>query len=74
MILVSSIFLFSEGIRRIGAERAAIISTIGPPATISLAAYLLGESMSGVQLGGAALIIVGILVVEYRSRALIPGE
>lgn len=71
---VLPLFLFSEGIRRIGAERAAIISTIGPPATIGLAAYLLGESMSGVQLGGAALIIVGILVVEYRSRALIPGE
>ncbi|MGR8947086.1 MAG: DMT family transporter [Gammaproteobacteria bacterium] len=71
---VLPLFLFSEGIRRIGAERAAIISTIGPPATIALAAYLLGERMSAIQLGGAALIIVGIIVVEYRFRPPIPVE
>ena len=71
---VLPLFLFSEGIRRIGAERAAIISTIGPPATIALAAYFLGERMNAIQLSGAALIIVGIVVVEYRSRALIPAE
>ena len=71
---VMPLFLFSEGIRRIGAERAAIVSTVGPPATIFLAAYLLGESMNAIQLLGTALIIVGIIVVEYRARQPVPPE
>lgn len=65
---VLPLFLFSEGIRRIGAERASIISTIGPPATVFLAAYLLGETMTIIQIFGSALIIVGIIVVEYKGR------
>jgi drug/metabolite transporter (DMT)-like permease len=66
---VLPLFLFSEGIRRIGTQRAAILSTIGPPAAIFLAAYLLGETMSWIQILGSALIIVGIIVVEYRVAA-----
>ncbi|MEM7467841.1 MAG: DMT family transporter [Pseudomonadota bacterium] len=65
---VLPLFLFSEGIKRVGAERAAIVSTVGPPTTIFLAAYLLGESMNQIQLLGSALIIVGIIIVEYKSR------
>lgn len=71
---VMPLFLFSEGIRRVGAERAAIVSTVGPPTTIFLAAHLLDESMNAIQLFGAALIIVGIIVVEYRARAPVPPE
>ena len=71
---VLPLFLFSEGIRRVGAERAAIVSTIGPPATIFLAAYLLGESMNAIQLLGTALVIAGIVVVEYRARMPVPPE
>ncbi|HSN70695.1 MAG TPA: DMT family transporter [Steroidobacteraceae bacterium] len=65
---VMSAFLVGEGIRRIGASRAAVISTIGPPATILYAAVLLGERLTLLQLGGIAVIIAGILTVELRRR------
>jgi drug/metabolite transporter (DMT)-like permease len=63
--------LQAEGVSRIGAERAAIVSTMGPPTTILLGWAVLGERMSPSQLGGAALIVLGILLVERaRIRAL----
>jgi drug/metabolite transporter (DMT)-like permease len=65
---VLPLFLFSEGIRRIGAQRAAILSTVGPPATIFLSAYLLGETMTWIQIVGSVLIVAGIVVVEYRVK------
>ena len=71
---VLPLFLFSEGIRRIGTERAAILSTVGPPAAIFLAAYLLGESMNWIQIIGSVLIIIGIVVVEYRANAQASGS
>ena len=49
---VMSAFLVGEGIRRIGASRAAVISTIGPP----------------LQIAGIAVIIAGILIVELQRR------
>ena len=38
--------LQAEGMRRVGAQRAAIGSTIGPPTTIFLAALFLGERLN----------------------------
>ena len=42
----------AEGVRRVGAQRAAIGSTVGPPTTIALAALFLGERLNGWQLAG----------------------
>lgn len=56
----------TEGIRRIGASRSALISTVGPVATLVLAALLLGERLTVTQLGGAALVFVAILSLEGR--------
>ncbi len=58
--------LQAEGVGRIGAERAAIVSTVGPPTTILLGWAVLGERMSPWQLTGAGLIVLGILVVERQ--------
>lgn len=59
----------AEGMRRIGAQRGALVSTAGPPTTILLAWLLLDEQMSGWQLAGVALIVGGILVLDLaRSR------
>lgn len=63
---VLPLFLFSASIRRIGAQRAALVSTIGPPATLSLAALVLGETLAPVQMLGAGLILAGIVVLESR--------
>lgn len=62
----------AEGMRRIGAQRGALVSTAGPPTTILLAWLLLDERMTAWQLAGVALIVGGILVLDLaRTR---PGR
>jgi len=56
--------LQAEGVRRLGAQRGALVSTVGPPTTIVLAWLLFGERMSWLQLAGVALIVCGILVLD----------
>jgi drug/metabolite transporter (DMT)-like permease len=58
--------LITEGIRRVGASRSALISTVGPVSTLVLAALLLGETLVPSQLAGAALVIVAILALEGK--------
>jgi drug/metabolite transporter (DMT)-like permease len=59
-------FLMSEGLRRVGANRAATIGTIGPAVTIALGHVLLGEPITWVQIAGAALVLCGVLIVTLR--------
>ena len=61
---VFAMLMTAEGVRRLGAQRAAVVSTVGPPATILIAVPWLGERMNPVQWAGVALIVVGILVME----------
>jgi drug/metabolite transporter (DMT)-like permease len=60
----------AEGMRRVGAQRAAIGSTIGPPTTIFLAAIFLGERLNGWQLLGSAMIVGSILVLSWPKRVI----
>jgi len=62
--------LQAEGMRRVGAERGAIGSTIGPPTTIFLAALFLGERLNGWQLLGSAMIIGSVLVLSWPRRVI----
>ncbi len=62
--------LFLAGLARIGATRAAIISTLEPATTVVLAALLLGESLGAVRLLGGA-IVLGAAVMVARS---VPAE
>jgi drug/metabolite transporter (DMT)-like permease len=52
---------FYAGARRIGAAQASLVSTVEPPYTISLAALLLGESLTPVQLLGGMMVIIGVV-------------
>ena len=54
----------AEGVRRIGAERGAVLSSVGPPTTVLLAFFLLGERLSAWQWVGMALIVLGIMVLD----------
>ncbi|MBI5178931.1 MAG: EamA family transporter [Nitrospinae bacterium] len=65
---VFPVFLMSEGLRRIGASRAAIISSVGPVITIFLAYAVLGEQVSAMQIAGTALIIAGVLAVSGKAE------
>ena len=58
----------AEGVRLIGAERAAVVSTVGPPTTLLLGAWLLGERLLLAQWLGVALIVGGILILELAGQ------
>jgi drug/metabolite transporter (DMT)-like permease len=59
---------FYAGARRIGAAQAALISTIEPLTIVALAWLALHETLSPIQLIGAALIIVGVLIAQTGER------
>jgi drug/metabolite transporter (DMT)-like permease len=61
--------LQAEGVRRIGAQRGAVLSTVGPPTTVVLAWALLGERLNGWQWLGIALIVAGILALDLARQA-----
>jgi drug/metabolite transporter (DMT)-like permease len=55
---------FYAGAQRVGAAQAALLSTIEPLWTIALAALLLRETLSPLQLAGGALILVGVVIAQ----------
>jgi drug/metabolite transporter (DMT)-like permease len=60
---------FYAGARRIGAAQAALVSTVEPFWTITLAALLFGESLAAPQILGGALIIIGVLIAQAPAEA-----
>jgi len=64
---VLPVFLVSEGIRRIGASNAAIISSIGPISTIVLGYWLLGESFGVWQLAGTLVVSAGVVYISLAK-------
>jgi drug/metabolite transporter (DMT)-like permease len=56
----------AEGIRRLGAQRGSLASTIGPPSAMLLGAALLGERPGIWQIVGTGLILCGIAVIARR--------
>jgi drug/metabolite transporter (DMT)-like permease len=61
------VFAQSAAIRRLGSARVALVSMLGPLATIGFAVWLLGEPLSIAQIIGAALVIGGIAVISRRA-------
>ncbi len=51
---VAGVFVTAEGVRRVGAQRSAIVSTTGPPAAALLGWLFLGETMHAPQWIGMA--------------------
>ncbi len=64
---VMPIFLYMAGIKRLGASRAAILSTSEPVLTALLALLLLGESLQPLQLPGGALILASIFLLRIKD-------
>jgi drug/metabolite transporter (DMT)-like permease len=66
---VMPLFMMAEALRRIGASRVAMISSLGPAATV-ISGYLgLDERMTALQSVGAVLIVAGVLIVASHARA-----
>jgi drug/metabolite transporter (DMT)-like permease len=59
-------FLLFEGIRRIGATQASLISLSGPALTFFAAWLFLGETLSPTQLAGFAVVMVGVASLKNK--------
>ncbi|MFK8046883.1 MAG: DMT family transporter [Halioglobus sp.] len=71
LIIVATIIplsLIAEGVRRIGSQRAAFASTVGPPAAAVMAVVFLGEQISVFQLLGIAVVVTSIVYLEVTAR------
>ena len=66
------ISLFLAGLARVGATRAAIMSTVEPAVTVGLAAALLGDRLNVFQGVGAVLVLAAVILMQWRRREAIP--
>ncbi|MDO1445941.1 DMT family transporter [Rhodocytophaga aerolata] len=65
--LISTVFptfMISEGIKMIGAGKAAIIGSVGPVATIILGYLVLHEPITWNEIFGTGLVLTGVLLVS----------
>lgn len=60
---VMPLILMAEGVKRVGASRASIMSTTGPIITITLAVILLDEVFGLMQAVGGVMIVLGVYFV-----------
>lgn len=71
MAIISTVvpsYLRSEGIKRIGPENAAIVTSIGPASTIIQANIFLDEPIFALQIAGTVLILFGVLLIGWKAR------
>ncbi|HLJ61765.1 MAG TPA: DMT family transporter [bacterium] len=64
---VLAIGAFFAGLERVGASRAAILSTVEPVVTLALAAAVLGERLAPVQVAGGACILGAVFLLHAGS-------
>ncbi len=60
---------FYAGATRIGAAQAALITTLEPVSTVTLAILLLGERLAPVQLIGGGLVLSGVVLSQTHSTS-----
>lgn len=65
---VLPVFLLSASIRLIGSGHTSLIGSIGPVATLFMANIFLGEELTVMQIGGAALVMLGVLNLTVKRR------
>jgi drug/metabolite transporter (DMT)-like permease len=59
-----AISLFMAGLPRVGAARAALVSTVEPVITVVLAVVLLGDRLAAVQVMGGVLVLLAVIVIQ----------
>ncbi len=65
-------FMLSAGMKRIGANNAAIVTSIGPVSTILQAHFFLGDPIFAEQVVGTVLVIIGVLMIGWKERKSAP--
>jgi drug/metabolite transporter (DMT)-like permease len=66
---VLAVAFFLNGMSRVGPSTAAILSTLEPPVTVSLAFVTFGEGLGAVQLAGAAAVLGAAVLVNLPSAS-----
>lgn len=61
-------FMIAWGMKKIGANNVAIISSLGPASTILQAHFILGEPVFVAQIMGTLLIVTGVVLVGWKRR------
>lgn len=61
------VFFFSEGVKRIGSERASLVSMLTPFLTIIFAYLFLKETLTWPQIAGGVVIVIGVIALETRN-------
>ena len=64
---VLPVFVTMMGIARVGAPVASLAGMIGPVSVLFLAAWLLGEPITAIQLAGTALVLSGIWLLSTKK-------
>jgi DME family drug/metabolite transporter len=68
-------FLFTWGVGRIRAERAAIAATLEPVIAAVVAWAWLGQHLSGLQVVGGALVVAAVVSLQLgRRRPLVAPD
>ncbi|MCA1854425.1 DMT family transporter [Massilia oculi] len=61
------VFMTMAAVQRIGAATASQAGMIGPVSTLFLGALILGEPVTGVQLAGTGLVLLGIYTLSIKQ-------
>jgi drug/metabolite transporter (DMT)-like permease len=64
----AAVILYLRAVSRIGAAQASLLSTLEPIFTIAMAALLLGDRLTPLQLAGAGLVLGAVVLSELRAR------
>ena len=65
---IAPFLLVLGSLRRIGAQRAGIVGTTEPIWAFLLAFILLGETVTGIQMLGAFVVLTGVLIAETARK------
>jgi drug/metabolite transporter (DMT)-like permease len=66
-------FLISAGLKKMGSNNVAIVSSVGPVSTIIQAHFILGEPIFSTQIIGTVLVISGVVLIGWRSSKPAPA-
>lgn len=66
-------WFYYSGVRRIGPSRASVFMYLVPVSSLILAAAVLGETLTLGQFAGAALMIVGVWLINRKTRSTAPA-
>ena len=61
------VFMTMIAVQRIGAATASQAGMVGPVSTLFLGALVLGEPITGIQLGGTGLVLAGIYMLSRKK-------